>query len=271
MGSQSSPNGWWSKNEMVYGDDDPYLFQNQMPSVEYLSSGYSLMDWQSELPIVESFLDAVPLMERFPTDDPLYTPLELEPIATSTLLTYNADDVCYGYGSRLGVWNEMDTIKPENQDLMLCENDKKDTDRSEEEGKMKRDCREEKCSSSSRLLSRKTISQLFYMPIMQAAKELNVGLTLLKKRCRELGIRRWPHRKLMSLQTLIKDIEVLGKEEGEESEAKLRNAIEILEREKKLLEEIPDMQLEDNTKRLRQACFKANYKKRKLGRDRSMM
>ena len=56
----------------------------------------------------------------------------------------------------------------------------------------------------------------------------------------------------------------LAKEEGEESEAKLKEAIEILEGERKLLEEIPDAQLEDNTKRLRQACFKANYKKRKL-------
>ena len=56
----------------------------------------------------------------------------------------------------------------------------------------------------------------------------------------------------------------LAKEEGKESEAKLKEAIEILERERKLLEEIPDAQLEDNTKRLRQACFKANYKKRKL-------
>ena len=52
------------------------------------------------------------------------------------------------------------------------------------------------------------ISQYFYMPITQAAKELNVGLTLLKKKCRELGIRRWPHRKLMSLQTLIKNVQV---------------------------------------------------------------
>ena len=49
------------------------------------------------------------------------------------------------------------------------------------------------------MLSKETISQYFYIPITQAAKELNVGLTLLKKRCRELGIRRWPHRKLMSL------------------------------------------------------------------------
>jgi len=61
-------------------------------------------------------------------------------------------------------------------------------------------------------LSRKTISQYFYMPITQAARELNVGLTHLKKRCRELGIRRWPHRKLMSLQTLINNIEVHKKE-----------------------------------------------------------
>ncbi|XP_062029044.1 protein RKD2-like [Rosa rugosa] len=117
--------------------------------------------------------------------------------------------------------------------------------------------------SSSRLLSRETISPYFYMPITQAAKELNIGLTLLKKRCRELGIRRWPHRKLTSLQTLIRNIQELGKEE-EENEEKLRNAIELLEREKKLMEEAPDMQLEDNTKRLRQACFKANYKKRKI-------
>lgn len=56
----------------------------------------------------------------------------------------------------------------------------------------------------------------------------------------------------------------LAKEEGQGAEKKLKEALEILENEKKMLEEIPDLQLEDNTKRLRQACFKANYKKRKL-------
>lgn len=56
----------------------------------------------------------------------------------------------------------------------------------------------------------------------------------------------------------------LGKEEGIGAEEKLREAIDILELEKNMLEEIPDMQLEEKTKRLRQACFKANYKKRKL-------
>lgn len=48
------------------------------------------------------------------------------------------------------------------------------------------------------------------------------------------------------------------------AEQKLRETINILEEEKKLMEEIPDMELEGQTKRLRQACFKANYKKRKL-------
>ncbi|XP_047331958.1 protein RKD2-like [Impatiens glandulifera] len=112
-------------------------------------------------------------------------------------------------------------------------------------------------------LSRKKISEYFYMPITQASKELNVGLTLLKKRCRELGIRRWPHRKLMSLQTLIKNVQEMGRGETSTDE-KLKEAIGILEQERKLMEEAPDLQLEDKTKRLRQACFKANYKKRKI-------
>lgn len=52
--------------------------------------------------------------------------------------------------------------------------------------------------------------------------------------------------------------------EGPESQEKMRNEIEVLEKEMKLVEEMPDKQLEDRTKRLRQACFKANYKKRRL-------
>ncbi|XP_028091133.1 protein RKD1-like [Camellia sinensis] len=53
-------------------------------------------------------------------------------------------------------------------------------------------------------------------------------------------------------------------DKGEGAEGNLREAIKILEQEMKMMEEDPDMQLEDGTKRLRQACFKANYKKRKL-------
>ncbi|KAE9609630.1 putative transcription factor Nin-like family [Lupinus albus] len=169
------------------------------------------------------------------------------------LLNVSTDCGFYDIRNEFPVWNEIDTEFEESV---------KEMGEDEKFGKGKR-VRED-TSMSTMMLSRDNISQYFYMPITQAAKELNVGLTLLKKRCRDLGIRRWPHRKLMSLQTLINNVQELGRNEEEESEMKLRNAIEILEREKKMLEEMPDMQLGDTTKRLRQACFKATYKKRML-------
>ena len=50
--------------------------------------------------------------------------------------------------------------------------------------KPKKKCREERCCRS-KMLSEETIPQYFYMPITQAAKEPNLGLASLKKRCRE--------------------------------------------------------------------------------------
>ncbi|XP_017419709.1 protein RKD1 [Vigna angularis] len=211
-----------------------------------------------DLPIQEYHHDAVPLTEYYPSD-PLYETLAIEP--TPTL---RADCDFYDISKGLPVWNEVNAVFDSEVDFLFRKKEESlkemVDDRKVNEG------REEITNPrNSRKLSRKTISEYFYMPITQAAREMNVGLTLLKKRCRELGIRRWPHRKLMSLQTLINNVQELLKEEGPESEEKLRFAIETLENEKKLLEEMPDIELEDNTKRLRQACFKANYKKRKLG------
>ena len=50
--------------------------------------------------------------------------------------------------------------------------------------KPKKRCREEGCCRS-KMFSKETIPQYFYMPITQAAKEPNLGLAPLKKRCRE--------------------------------------------------------------------------------------
>ena len=50
--------------------------------------------------------------------------------------------------------------------------------------KPKKRYREETCCHSE-ILSKGTIPQYFYMPRTQAAKEPNLGLALLKKRCRE--------------------------------------------------------------------------------------
>lgn len=78
-----------------------------------------------------------------------------------------------------------------------------DNETSSESKKVERSVKDEK------VITFEDVSRYFYMPITQAAKELNVGLTLLKKKCRELGIPRWPHRKMKSLQTLIKNVQVI--------------------------------------------------------------
>ncbi|KAL3528388.1 hypothetical protein ACH5RR_007710 [Cinchona calisaya] len=266
MGSHE-PFQRWSKFEVIAKEEDVNLFSfpTQLPPLDFSGCpGFSDFGSQLEFPIQEPDFDAFPLMMEMAVNDPLYSSFSADP---SQYIFQG--DLWHSFGSSgLRFWNEK---SPEfdllNKQLLLTGNKNEQEELAGVQEKVVRRAREEKSSSttcSSKNLSRKTISKYFYMPITQAAKELNVGLTLLKKRCRELGIRRWPHRKLMSLQTLIKNVQELGKEEGQGTEKKLKDAIEILENEKKMLEEVPDLQLEDKTKRLRQACFKANYKKRKL-------
>lgn len=52
------------------------------------------------------------------------------------------------------------------------------------------------------------LAKYFDLPIVEAARNLKIGLTVLKKKCREFGIPRWPHRKIKSLDTLIHDLSV---------------------------------------------------------------
>ncbi|KAM2033637.1 hypothetical protein ACFX1T_015490 [Malus domestica] len=286
-----SPMGWLAKYDVVKDrGEDPFFFPHQptFPSVHDFR-GYAC-DWQFDLPIVQDhrFPDhPLPSLESCVNIDPIYSSLDILPIRTvlqddeiffgngNALFGVNSNDLCGGLTEINHNHHQQFQQQQQPPLLLTCKNDEngitdmndsreeRDKAISERPHSSKRHRSSSFSLSSSKMLSRQTISQYFYMPITQAAKELNVGLTLLKKRCRELGIRRWPHRKLTSLQTLIRNIQELGKE-GEEGEEKLRNAIVLLEMEKKLLEEAPDMQLEDNTKRLRQACFKANYKKRKI-------
>lgn len=39
--------------------------------------------------------------------------------------------------------------------------------------------------------------------------------------------------------------------------------IGVLEEHKRMLEKLPELELTERTKKLRQACFKANYKRRR--------
>lgn len=64
--------------------------------------------------------------------------------------------------------------------------------------------------NKSSTLEFEEIKKHFGVPITEAAKEMNVGLTLLKRRCRELNIMRWPHRKLKSLKLLIDNVKVVS-------------------------------------------------------------
>lgn len=107
------------------------------------------------------------------------------------------------------------------QPPLLCDNNDKYTsvtagnmispgdDHKDDTEKNKSCCREPNGQSNAKILTREEISKYFYVSIRQAAKELNVGMTLLKKRCRELGIRRWPYRKLMSIKALIENVKVV--------------------------------------------------------------
>ncbi|KAG9147386.1 hypothetical protein Leryth_027671 [Lithospermum erythrorhizon] len=60
--------------------------------------------------------------------------------------------------------------------------------------------------NKSNALELDEIKKCFHLPITKAAKKLNVGLTVLKKRCRELNVMRWPHRKIKSLESLIDNV-----------------------------------------------------------------
>lgn len=129
------------------------------------------------------------------------------------LKNVTADYDFYDIKKGLSGWNEVDAVFDSQKVFLFGNNEESGTKKEMMEDGKVNDNRgiEERISGSSsscRMLSRKTISQYFYMPISQAATELNVGITLLKKRCREVGIRRWPHRKLMSLQTLINNVQV---------------------------------------------------------------
>lgn len=46
------------------------------------------------------------------------------------------------------------------------------------------------------------LSAVFHLPIEAASQKLCTSTTQLKKRCRALGIARWPYRKMQSLESL---------------------------------------------------------------------
>ncbi|WVZ10227.1 hypothetical protein V8G54_014757 [Vigna mungo] len=130
-------------------------------------------------------------------------------------------------------------------------------------------------SAPSDLVAKISLSDLvqyFGMPIVEASRNLNVGLTVLKRKCREFGIPRWPHRKIKSLDGLIHDLQEEAKsQELEDMEAAIAVAKRqrMLECEKENIEKKPFMDIQTETKRFRQDVFKRRHRARAVGKHNS--
>ncbi|GAU29823.1 hypothetical protein TSUD_223700 [Trifolium subterraneum] len=121
-----------------------------------------------------------------------------------------------------------------------------------------------------------TVSDLvkyFDMPLLEASKNLKIGTTVLKRKCRELGLPRWPHRKIKSLDSLIDN---LHQEEAEHKEMEnkaaamaVRRKQKMVESEKERIEKKPFTSIEGETKRLRQHVFKRRYHARVMEKQNS--
>uniref|UniRef100_A0A0D9W894 RWP-RK domain-containing protein n=1 Tax=Leersia perrieri TaxID=77586 RepID=A0A0D9W894_9ORYZ len=108
------------------------------------------------------------------------------------------------------------------------------------------------------------IAQHFHLPINEASRTLKVGVSILKKKCRQYNIPRWPHRKIKSLDSLIQDLEYVidddddtgddvQQEKHKQTEEEKQKVIlaltrrkQMLENEKETIQQTPAMDLKAN-------------------------
>ena len=115
---------------------------------------------------------------------------------------------------------------------------------------------------SAAAITREDLASCFHMPSEQACRKLGIGLTVLKRQCRKFGIKRWPFRKIKSLDRLINNVsQGLVPCEGGRVPIK---SVEELEEQKRQMEVCAIDDLDEETKRLQQAYSKANHKLRRM-------
>lgn len=100
-------------------------------------------------------------------------------------------------------------------------------------------------------ISREMLSNYFHMSVYQAAKELRVGYTILKRRCEELGIFRWPHRQLVSLERLSENVQEFG---SIEDDPEVQEVVKELKDGRAMMLRDPNLKLTVAEIRLRDAC-----------------
>ncbi|XP_023544128.1 protein RKD5-like isoform X2 [Cucurbita pepo subsp. pepo] len=122
------------------------------------------------------------------------------------------------------------------------------------------------CSSSMAVSKGPEIHQMKEFCEPEASRSLNVGLTVLKRKCREFGIHRWPHRKIKSIDGLIRDLQEEAKHREEDQKALMAVTKRqmMLQNERESIERTPFRELESETKRFRQDVFKRRHKARAL-------
>lgn len=62
------------------------------------------------------------------------------------------------------------------------------------------------CCRGRPTITLEVLRSKFHLPISKAAKELGMGVTVMKKWCRKFDITRWPYRKLHSMTKLIHSV-----------------------------------------------------------------
>mmetsp|Transcript_7672 Transcript_7672/g.10711 ORF Transcript_7672/g.10711 Transcript_7672/m.10711 type:complete len:322 (+) Transcript_7672:122-1087(+) len=83
------------------------------------------------------------------------------------------------------------------------------------------------------------LAQYFHLPINEVAAELGVCATVLKKICRKNGIKRWPHRKIKSIDTMVEALESVVPSSPEEQKQILAD-IATLREKRAFLEKNPN-------------------------------
>ncbi|KAG5181420.1 RWP-RK domain-containing protein [Tribonema minus] len=88
---------------------------------------------------------------------------------------------------------------------------------------------------------RVTLQQLeerYNVPLIDVANELGMSMTMLKQTCRGLGIKRWPHRLIRSIDRSIAQLQVKLDAPGQTDSARLRVKLyELIERRQRAIVE----------------------------------
>lgn len=79
------------------------------------------------------------------------------------------------------------------------------------------------------------LSEYFHLPINEVSTRLGVCATVLKKICRKNGIPRWPHRKIKSLERMIKVLEMTVTSSPEEAEQIQKEIIKMKRKKEYIL------------------------------------